>query len=42
VSQGIDAARLRAEGRGQEQPIADNSTEVGRALNRRVQVVRIE
>lgn len=42
VSQGIDAGRLRAEGRGQDQPVADNSTEVGRALNRRVQVVRIE
>ena len=42
VSQGIDAARLRVEGRGQDQPVADNSTDAGRALNRRVQVIRIE
>lgn len=42
VAQGIEAARLRAEGRGPDQPIADNTTEVGRALNRRVQVVRLE
>jgi outer membrane protein OmpA-like peptidoglycan-associated protein len=42
VAQGIEAARLRAEGRGPDQPVADNATEAGRSLNRRVQVVRLE
>ncbi len=42
VAQGVEGSRLRAEGRGPDQPIADNTTEVGRALNRRVQVVRLE
>jgi outer membrane protein OmpA-like peptidoglycan-associated protein len=41
ASQGIEGARLRAEGRGQEQPVADNTSEVGRALNRRVQALRL-
>lgn len=41
VGQGIEAGRLRAEGRGQDQPAAENTTEVGRALNRRVQVMRV-
>jgi outer membrane protein OmpA-like peptidoglycan-associated protein len=42
VSQGILPERLRAEGRGPDQPIADNATEVGRALNRRVTAARME
>jgi outer membrane protein OmpA-like peptidoglycan-associated protein len=42
VTHGIEPNRLRAEGRGQEQPVGDNTTEVGRALNRRVQVVRVD
>ena len=37
-AQGLDSARLRAEGRGQNEPIADNSTEDGRAQNRRVEI----
>ncbi|MDJ0663370.1 MAG: OmpA family protein [Acidimicrobiia bacterium] len=37
VSQGIEAERLRAIGYGDEQPIADNSTEEGRAENRRIE-----
>lgn len=38
VSQGVDIKRVRAVGRGESQPIADNSTKAGRALNRRVDV----
>ena len=34
----IDPTRLRAEGRADTQPIADNSTPAGRARNRRVEV----
>lgn len=33
---GVDAARLQADGYGQEHPVADNSTEEGRAKNRRI------
>lgn len=38
VSRGLDAGRLAAAGRGEAEPIADNATEAGRALNRRVEV----
>lgn len=37
VSQGIDAARLRAVGYGESRPIDTNTTEPGRAQNRRVE-----
>lgn len=37
---GIDLARLAARGFGQEAPVADNRTEAGRALNRRVELVK--
>jgi outer membrane protein OmpA-like peptidoglycan-associated protein len=37
VAQGIDPARLSAEGRGPDEPIASNDTDEGRALNRRVE-----
>lgn len=37
---GIAADRLVAQGRGLEQPIASNGDEAGRALNRRVELVR--
>jgi OOP family OmpA-OmpF porin len=36
VSQGIDGSRLASEGYASSQPIADNKTAKGRALNRRV------
>jgi len=34
----LDAARIATEGMGQEQPIADNASAAGRALNRRVEI----
>jgi outer membrane protein OmpA-like peptidoglycan-associated protein len=39
VSRGIDPSRLIAVGRASSDPIADNSTEAGRATNRRVEIV---
>ena len=38
ASQGVAADRLSIEGRGAANPIADNSTPEGRALNRRVEL----
>jgi outer membrane protein OmpA-like peptidoglycan-associated protein len=35
---GLDAARLSATGRGEDEPIASNDDEAGRSLNRRVEV----
>jgi flagellar motor protein MotB len=36
VKSGADAKRLQAEGYGEKYPVADNSTEEGRAKNRRI------
>jgi outer membrane protein OmpA-like peptidoglycan-associated protein len=38
VTQGVSAGRLRTSGRGELEPIAENDTENGRLLNRRVEV----
>lgn len=40
VAQGIEAKRLKAVGHGQNEPVADNRTEEGRARNRRVELVK--
>ncbi len=37
ISQGVDADRLYAAGCGERKPVADNSTEIGRAINRRIE-----
>lgn len=39
VSQGVPASRLITIGKGFSEPIADNSTDAGRAANRRVEIV---
>lgn len=38
VARGVDRVRLATRGFGESQPIADNSTEMGRAANRRVEI----
>lgn len=37
VSNGVDSSRVKAQGKGFLEPVADNSTEEGRALNRRIE-----
>jgi outer membrane protein OmpA-like peptidoglycan-associated protein len=39
IAQGIASSRLSTEGRGESEPISDNTTEEGKALNRRVEIV---
>lgn len=41
VSKGVDRSRLIAAGFGSKKPLADNSTEEGRAKNRRVDLVKL-
>lgn len=36
---GIALTRLQADGRGETEPFADNGIEVGRAKNRRVEMI---
>ena len=42
VDRGIQASRLETEGAGQSQPVASNDTPEGRALNRRVALIRLD
>jgi len=38
VNQGVPASKVRTEGKGKAEPVADNATEEGRAKNRRVDI----
>lgn len=38
VERGVAASRIEVSGRGDREPVADNSTEAGRARNRRVEI----
>ena len=40
VERGVDAERLATDGAGEKRPVATNTTPEGRALNRRVELVR--
>lgn len=42
IRRGIDPNRIETEGRGMSEPVADNATEEGRALNRRVEYTIID
>jgi hypothetical protein len=42
VQRGIDAGRLVPQGLGEAQPVASNDTPEGRALNRGIELVRVE
>ena len=42
VSRGVDARHIQIDGRGEREPIADNNTEAGRAMNRRIEIFLAE
>jgi outer membrane protein OmpA-like peptidoglycan-associated protein len=42
VLRGVSARQIQIEGRGSRQPIANNSTNLGRAQNRRIEIFRAE
>jgi outer membrane protein OmpA-like peptidoglycan-associated protein len=39
---GVTQSRLAVDGKGPDQPVADNATDEGRALNRRVEAARVQ
>ncbi|MEC4725865.1 outer membrane beta-barrel protein [Shewanella sp. D64] len=39
ITEGVNKARINVLGKGESEPVADNSTEMGRAMNRRVEMV---
>ncbi|MDX1390299.1 MAG: OmpA family protein, partial [Acidobacteriota bacterium] len=41
VTRGVASTRLEAVGYGPDRPVGDNATEAGRAMNRRVELERI-
>lgn len=42
VARGVEASRIQIDGRGSREPIADNSSEAGRARNRRIEIFLAE
>jgi len=42
VSRGVDSRRIQIDGRGSHEPIADNSSDAGRAKNRRIELFLAE
>ena len=42
MNRGVDGNRVRTEGKGSYQPVADNGTEAGRAKNRRIEIFLAE
>jgi len=42
IAKGIDPSRMTAKGYGPDEPVADNSTQDGRAMNRRVELRRMD
>ena len=42
VSHGVDTRRIRIDGRGSYEPIADNNTDIGRSRNRRIEIYLAE
>ncbi len=40
IEMGIDAGRLKSDGKGESEPVADNDTSEGRAMNRRVEFIK--
>lgn len=41
IDSGIDAKRLKAKGYGSSKPVSDNSTDLGRSMNRRTEILVI-
>ena len=42
ASRGVDSRRIQIDGRGSHEPIADNTSEAGRAKNRRIEIYLAE